>query len=257
MSRTFLVAVVLSLVGLSSISGQEPKTASTLTADEVVALLESHFYNDRARAVDALESSAGLRTDSRVRAALMAELHRVRLETESIRAGAVPNKEPREAWGEYQLRLADAVSLLGDTAALDDMVWFAGTSRRVATALAAFGEVAAPTVLSTLESGSARGRDLLPRGLMFTLQTMLVSRSVGPAIAAQIISASHRALTTSSDPLEVEGAIDLAAAVHDPGLLADVAELARGVDRVIAHGIQDPRFADAIQKHAARVSGLR
>lgn len=128
----------------------------------------------------------------------------------------------------------------------------------VSRALAAFGEEAAPAVLSVVTTPSTH-YSLVDHGLR-TLRFMVEGaalRPLSPATLLRIRLAAEQRLTGTQYFTTLWQAIDLAVALNDPGLRRTVEELASNDSAVIARGVTDQLLVERTRMRAAqRLAGI-
>lgn len=117
-------------------------------------------------------------------------------------------------------------------------------------ALAAFGEQAAPAVLSVVTSAQSSHYEVEEglRALRFMIET---ARPLTPGTMAQIRSAARLHLMNSKNFATLWYAMDLAVVLKDEQLRKTVESIVSNRSEVVARGITDPKLIEQTQKRAA------
>lgn len=163
---------------------------------------------------------------------------------------------------EFTARLTNVVVELRDPRTIPALTILLGTgSTKIPMALAAFGEEAAPAVLSVIKS-SQSAYTQVNHGLI-ALRCMIENLDIHPLSnntieEIRLIAEIHLTdyYLNSPGPLAESGvglnrAIDLAIKLDDPELRKIVEELASDKNAIAVRGVKDDRFIENTRKHAA------
>ena len=164
------------------------------------------------------------------------------------RGGSV---SPREDHGEYLFTILNLLIQYEDPTLVDRLIPFLRTGNRVVTAVAYYGELAAPSVLAVASDPT---EDVFQvTSALRALDRMLATSSSHPLsdhsrerivrLAAALIGAHER-------PTVALGAIKLAVSTRDPELRAEVEVLAKDEAAVRRLGFRDPAMVAAVQAMA-------
>lgn len=188
-------------------------------------------------------------------AALARENAEVRRRADAMKSGAVLEPKENAFYGDV---LETVVTLREPTAipALSDAL---GTGMMAIKALAAFGEIAAPSVLFVVNA-SERPPEQVGDGLA-VLRLMTggpASPGVSSATRAKITQAAQQRLKGRQSARVLLEVIDLAANLKDPDLTNAVEVLANDASAIAERGVEDAAVAQQIQQRATdTVTGLR
>jgi len=211
----------------------------------------------RSRALDVAAAIDAEKIGSELRAALITLLERKnRIVEEAARRGeALANVEDPE----FIAGLSRVVAALRDPQAIGALSKAIYGWITVIRALAAFGQQAAPSVLSVVTSPESH-YNAVDHGLI-TLRFMVEGAGTRPLLADtldEIRRAAQQRLTERQQSFTtVWQAIDLAVVLGDADLRQIVESFASNRDTVVAAGVEHPEAIDRTQKLAAeRLAGV-
>jgi hypothetical protein len=170
--------------------------------------------------------------------ALLQELDRLKQDSET-RASILASGQSLAPKGEseYLFTLLDAVTQHDDLIVLHPLISFISNGNRPINAIAAFGELALPEVLTLASNDSG---DTMPA--IMTLQRML-ERPVRTPISAnsrkQIVDAAARRLIGKQKEDVIFAVLDLAVATGDPSLIRRVQVIGTSDSEVRSMGVAE------------------
>jgi hypothetical protein len=223
---------------------------------DVARQLLAEDVGARRAAFDAARTIGAEAAGPELRAALIALLQREnRLVADVTRRGEIvaEYEDP-----EFIAALARLVAELKDPAAIPALSEAVDGGLPVVRALAGFGELALPAVLKV--ATAAEGHYTVVDHALLTLRFIVDagrSRPLSARAREAIGRVARRHLTERSYFTTLWRAIDLAAALEDPELMAIVSTLAQEPKEVVARGVTDPDLVARTQQLARdRLAGL-
>jgi hypothetical protein len=251
----FAVATLL-LLSATTVGAQE---SSRVDQAEVAQRLLAGDPSERGRALSRVRETGPENLTPQLRAALMTALEQENARVAQVRARraagqVVPDLEnPELAAG-----LAHIVSAFRDSRSIPGLAGALGSSPPAASALAEFGEAAAPAVLGVLETTS----DISVADDALTTLRFMAEGIGNPALSNEsrqrICRAAKSRLTEPQKSITtVWKAIDLAVALKDPGLKRIVQTLASDRSAVVKLRATSSELIDRTQGIAAeRLAGV-
>lgn len=248
-ARTAGVAFALSAFFAHTGHGQ---SSAEVTQQAVAQRLLS---DSRQEQIDALAIARGIapgETGDALRAALIEVLARETATRLKRDQAALRGEMLEPIANDFYAGVTESVVALKDTRAIPALSGALGTGLMVIRALAEHGEAAAPTVLAVVSDV----KSLPPRvgnGLI-TLRLMLEGSSRKPLTAGtidQMRTAARDRLTGRQAVTTLTCALELAAALGDPGLWPIMESLATDQREVRARGVQDLNLVEQLQERAA------
>lgn len=236
-----------------------PQPGAPVDQDELAGRLRSSDVAERHLALSQVEAMGAKNVGPGLRGILIdllareAEAHRRHHHARHRGLPVEPLQDP-----EFVLAVARIVVELRDPRAIPALAAALFTGTVVPRALADFGEEAAPAVLRVVSAADA-WHDEVDGGLI-ALRLMVEGRDQHP-LSAPIVSAiratARQRLTGSQYFTTLWWAIDLAAALEDPELMAIVTALAHDTKEVMARGVTDPELVRRTQELARdRLAGF-
>lgn len=228
--------------------------AQVISESALAQRLLSDDVNERALAIEQTKGLAPRSIGPELRGVLIAILeregrqHLLRYEADRRGENLKPLQDP-----EFIARVSRVVAQLNDRKAIPALAAVAGIGASINTALADFGEQAAPAVLQVVTS--SRSTHYAVDGGLIVLRFMVEEKGKRPLSTAtldNIRRAAEQRLTGKQEFVPtLWRAIDLAVALRDPGLRRIVQSLASDPNQVIARGVTDPQLVARTQKRAA------
>lgn len=247
-------ALLVTMLHTTSVAAQVDQRA--LAQQLLGADVEAHH-----RALVAVESIGAQNASPELRVALITLLERQNKIVAEARRRKVPVATLQGP--EFIIRVARVVAEMKDPQAIPALAdALDAGSTAVTTALAEFGEPAAPAVLAVVMS--PHSADYAVDEGLIALRFMVEEAGTHPLSAGtleEIRRAAEHYLTVPGRLASIGGmlrlAIDLTVALNDPGLRRIVEALASDPNEVMARGVTDPRTIAEIQKLAAdRLAGV-
>ncbi len=147
--------------------------------------------------------------------------------------------------------VTELVVALRDRRAIPALAGAMQTGMMVMRALAAFGEVAAPTVLAV--AASRDSPDGAVGAGLWTLKLIVEgadARPLSTTTLQQVRGVARQRLSGEQGVLTLFSAIELAAALGDADLRGLVERLASDGNEAVARGVTDPELVEQLQRRA-------
>jgi len=255
----------------SSLAAQVPADVAARVHQQLVAQIDQQALAqqllegsaaERGVAVAVAEALGAANTRPELHAALVAALEREgRIQVERVRADRRGEVLQEQEDPEFIAHVARTVAALHDPGTIPALVNYGlGTGSPPRDALVAFGEQAAPAVLSAVMSPDSR-HETVDDGLV-TLRFMVEGMATHP-LSADTITQMRRAAAqhlTTGKGLQVTTlwwAIDLAIVLNDAKLRDTVQSIASDWNAVWDRGVLDLQLIEQAQKRAAdRLAGI-